>query len=384
LGTHDQLSIGPNPGSKNELGGTSRSRSPSPETEAYALEKSYVKKGHTMLNSHDPPKLERIEENDESSVGRPDKKAEDSAFQRGSEGASLKEINEGKSEQASHVGKVELKLPIPLDGNKSTEEQNSMLMPSQGKMSPRDGKNRTKSKVHSRVHTPSRSPSRRNSGPKQTQKVEKKAPPMPDFLPDDLPSTKQLVSGMLKKEYLNILQTIEIEDEFEKLQVDVDMPFVENELMNDDYSDEDSISGSQAGLPVFGREDKDIKEREKYEHDLEHTLEKSPNDILLHYKLGALEIKKGEFSEKLKYHFTKVHRLDSKFKRHIVSQALGELYFKGNDQESARIALYFFKEGYSHDNSDKFHTLVRIAQCYSMLNRLMNAEAAYKAVNLSK
>lgn len=378
--TQDQGSIGPNPASKHDLGATSRSRSPSPDQDTYSLEKSYVKKGHTGIYLHDQPKLERIEENDESSMGRPDKKAEDSTLHKGSEVASLKEINEGKSEQLSQPAKNDLKLPFPVDGGKSPEDQNSMLLPSQGKMSPRDGKSRNKSKMASRVQTPSRSPSRRNSGPKANPKAENKPPPMPDFLKDDLPSTKQLVSDMLKKEYVGILQTIEIEDQFEDLIVDTEKTFDDQELIYEDRSDDESLSGSQAGLPVFGKEEKDLKEREKYEADLEQMLENNPNDIVLHYKVGALEIKKGEFSDKLKYHFTKVHKLDPKFKRHIVNQALGELYFKGNDQLNAKIALYFFKEAYSHDNTDKFHTLVRIGQCYSMLNNLKNAEAAYKRV----
>jgi hypothetical protein len=383
IGQNDQMSIGPVPEGKNDIDSKNKSRSQSPDGEPYSLEKSYVKKG---LHAHDLPNLERIDEKDESSVVRPDRKAEDSGIQKGgSEAVSLKEINEGKSDANTRAQNNEVKLPFPLEGMKSPEDPSSLMLPSQGKSSPTEGRSGNKSKNGSRAgsrmnsKSPSRSPTRKNSGAKIPNKSELKPPPPPEYIKDDLPTVKQLIRDMLKKEYNTVLQSIEIEDQFENLDMNPDDEF--NPNLDDDHDHEDSVNDSTAGVPTYGRDEQDIKERDKYEQELDHQVEKNPESIELHYKLGVMEIKKGEFSDKLKYHFMKVNKLDPHYKKHIVSQALGELYFKIDDEDSARVALYFFREALPHSSTDKFHTLVRIAQCYSKLGKLNNAEIAYKEVS---
>lgn len=378
-GTQEQLSVVPRQASTNELEARSRSRSPSPENDSHSVEKPNLKKGQSGPNSHEQSQLERIEERDESSAGRADRKAEDSGPRKSFEVPTLKEIGDENSERLSVAIKTEIKIPELPIGSKVFDDQNQSLLPSPGRSSPKEAKSSSRSNLTSKVQTPSKSLTRKNSGKKIVIK-DALMPPQSELTKDDLPTIRLLVKNMLKSEYVNVLQTLEIEDEFENLEVDINSPFDPNDIEGDEYSDAESNLDSQAGLPVFGKDENDIKDRDRYINQLENLLEKTPNDIALHYKLGAMEIKKGEFSEKLKYHFTKVHKLNPRYKRHIVNQALGELLFKANDKTNARRALYFFKTALSIDNTDQFHTLIRIAQCYSILGKLENSQAAYIAV----
>jgi len=190
--------------------------------------------------------------------------------------------------------------------------------------------------------------------------------PEPDkMVVDDINTADYLVDQFLRREYVAILNQIEIEDEFNNIDVDkmLEAPFYENRMDDDeDY-----------GRPPDIQRDDVIKDS-----DLELMLENDPNDKYAHYRLGEKEIERESFSEKLKYHFTKVHKIDPLYMNHIVEQALGEIYFK---DKNFKIAFFFFDKCLSNRHCDRYHILVRVAQCYSKLMYYENAHSAYERVD---
>lgn len=196
---------------------------------------------------------------------------------------------------------------------------------------------------------------------KKKQKPEKK---VDELVVDDLPTPKELLANFLKKRYLEIIQQIEIEEEFDAMvpDTDLDEPFI-YDGREDDIDDGVSSRASVASHAALMDDD-----------NLEDLLEEEPENKYAHYRLGEIDIQKNEYSERIKYHFTKVFKIDPNYKKHIVCQALGEIYFKDRNYKTS---LFYFKESLYEPRTEVFHTLVRLAQCYTKLLRFQNALSTY-------
>ena len=239
---------------------------------------------------------------------------------------SLKDAGEEPSKNISVM------LPQKLDdgvtpNNRSRQESEDLRLDSKVSASPTSRTNRNS------VSNMDKSLTKKKKKPRSTQKLDinsldiQKPDPAgePDkpieivlskqesLMEDDLDGREELVKNFTRRQYLAIVNQIEIEEEFEELESDLDKPF------EYDPFDDDNQRRRNSNISEESR-DRIVKDE-----DLEDILEESPNDIYAHFRLGELEIEKEEFSERLKYHFTKVHMLDDRYKKHVVDQALGSI-----------------------------------------------------------
>lgn len=384
LGTYDQFSVGP--GNMTLEGVHSKSRSVSPDHENSGRDQQISGRLSPNGGAGDQLKLAQIDEHDESILRAKgvDIDKDSNLLHDGSSPSDIRDPTYVPSGQfLNNRNGVSSQR---LDGLRSPEDFASQLMNSQplvtplggitgsGKSSPNRSKSPNKSRASSQISITTKKDKSLQSKTGIFKVEVAEPPPEDELLPDNFPSIEEMVRNTLKKEYLSIVQEIEIEEEFDSLDLDVDETFDEEDIQPDpdDLGDIDTLkSGPSESLVVGGEKDALI------EAELIEQLEQRPNDKLIHYKVGELEIKRGEFSDRLKYHFVKVHKLDENYKKHIVDTALGEIFFKDGIYKTA---LYFFRTAYSHPQTDQYHTMVRIAQCYSKLESYENAQKAYIAV----
>jgi hypothetical protein len=128
----------------------------------------------------------------------------------------------------------------------------------------------------------------------------------------------ELLDKFLKTKYIEVLGQIEIEEQFEAKIVDVDEDL--SEIYNEEDSDEeDSLADSQRSF-AMGYDDPDPSKNDVNPQD---QFEENPDDVASNFKLGAAEIDEQRFSEKLKFHFTRVYNLNERYQKHIVAPSLG-------------------------------------------------------------
>lgn len=389
IGTFEQLSI--SPGNQTAEGNLSRSRSQSPDQENSIRDNLYAQKQIAGYQTSEAFRLAQIDEHDESSILRHKGMDIDKDSNGPKEVSSPSEVKDPAYMPSENILQNQKHLSSQqLAGQKSRDDFPSQLMHSaqlatpldgvsvSGKSSPGRGKSPKRSRANSKIGIKPRSRDHSATANEGNFRVEVAEPPEEEIMrPDTFPSIAELVKNTLRKEYKAVVQELEIEEEFNSLDIDVEETLLEDDLKteeDDEGSEKDTLkSGPSESLALGGDKEAAI------EADLISQLDKRPNDKLLHYRIGEFEIKKGEFSDRLKYHFVKVHKLDDRYKKHIVDQALGEIFFKDGNYKTA---LYFFRGACTHPQTDKFHTLVRIAQCYSKLDIYENAQTAYIAVNL--
>jgi hypothetical protein len=128
----------------------------------------------------------------------------------------------------------------------------------------------------------------------------------------------ELLDKFLKTKYIEVLGQIEIEEEFEAKIVDVDEDL--SEIYNDEDSEEDESFDDSRRSFMLGSDDPDPSKNDVNPQD---QFEENPNDVASNFKLGVAEIDEQRFSEKLKFHFTRVYNLNERYQKHIVAPSLG-------------------------------------------------------------
>ena len=351
---NERDSKNPDPGATDSLRGIGSPVKPkgpqTPPTEAVKIDSLVSPQGElqepqneaklkTKTPNQEP--LDRIEEKSENSFPVNGKKSKDNSFIGDPKHErSRSDLPGGSNNQRSEV--VSAKELLSADkasvGDHKGDTHNlSVVIAEPDEPQSRRGKSPDDSdnnKIDSRV---SRSPdgigsnssfdrsvsTRKKKKQKQTQKPEKVKPepqvPVEEpihttaredsFHIDDVEQPDTIVGLFLRRQYVAILNQIEIEDEFEEIELETDTPF--------EYDFNDDRQAPPTNLQESFR-DNLVKDE-----DLEALIEENPNDIYAHYRLGEIEIKKGDFSEKLKYHFTKVNRIDPRYNKHVVDQTLG-------------------------------------------------------------